>query len=264
MPRHTIAELHRLKKEKQRFCCLTAYDATQARVLSRAGTEVLLVGDSLAQVVQGRSSTLGVRLDEMVYHTRAVASGNCGSLLMADVPFACAYDMVAATESARRLLRAGAEAVKYEADAEMVPLLADLSRQGIPICAHLGLRPQQAVREGGYRVKGRTPAEAAEMLSMAKECAAAGVCFLLLECTEASLAKRITAAVKIPVIGIGAGADTDAQILVLYDLLGLHPNPPRFVRNFLAGANSVDQAVKNYCKSVREGDFPAAAESYMS
>ena len=262
MSKHTVTELKKRKKEGHKFACLTAYDATHARVLSQAGLEVLLIGDSLGQVIQGRSFTLGVGLDDMVYHTQAVARGNAGSLLMADVSFARAYDLPTTVESARRLLQAGAEVIKFEVDEPMVPLLHQLSRQGVPICAHLGLRPQQVMREGGYRVKGKTQEEAKQMLALAEECQTAGANFLLLECVVAELAKQISARVQIPVIGIGAGADVDAQILVLYDMLGLHPSPPRFVKNFLAGQDSIHAAAQAYHASVLAGEFPAPEHSY--
>ena len=262
MPIHTITELTKRKKEGGKFACLTAYDATHARVLSQAGLEVLLIGDSLGQVIQGRSFTLGVGLDDMVYHTQAVARGNEGSLLMADVSFARAYDLATAVESARRLLLAGAEVIKFEVDEQMVPFLHQLSRQGVPICAHLGLRPQQVMREGGYRVKGKNKEEADQMFSLAEDCQAAGANCLLLECVVAGLATRITQHLKIPVIGIGAGVDVDAQILVLYDILGMHPNPPRFVKNFLAGQDSIHAAAQAYHASVLAGEYPAAEHTY--
>lgn len=262
---NSLSMLKARKKKKEKFACLTTYDATMARVISAQGVECLLVGDSLAMVIQGNSSTLFATLDDMVYHTENVRRGNQGALLMVDVPVGCAYNVQVATDSALRLMRAGAEIVKLEADAAMLSAMKSLSRQGIPLCAHFGLRPQQVAKMGGYKVQGRDIEQGKEILRLAREAEQAGVDMLLLECVVVEVAKEVTQAVSIPTIGIGSGKDMDAQVLVTQDMLGLSANYPGFVKDFMAesAASSIAAAISLYHKQVLDGSFPTAEYSYQ-
>ena len=255
---NTLHALKARKKKQEKFACLTAYDATFARVISEQGVECLLVGDSLAMVIQGNPSTIFASLDDMIYHTANVRRGNRGSLLMADVPIGSAYDVAAAMDSAVRLMQVGADIVKIEADASLFPAMEVISRQGIPLCAHFGLRPQQIAKMGYYRVQGRAEKEGLEIVRLAREAEQAGVDMILLECVVAEVAQEVTAAVSIPIIGIGSGKDTDAQVLVTQDMLGLSKHYPSFVKNFMAATDSIAAAVALYHKEVLNGSFPTA------
>ena len=257
-----LTKLKKRKKEKKKFACLTAYDATMARVISQQGVECVLVGDSLGMVIQGHPNTVSVTLDDIVYHTEMVWRGNCGSLLMADIPIGCSYDLRVATESALRLMRSGAEIVKFEVDETMLEIMASLSQQGIPLCIHLGLRPQQIARLGSYRVQGRTQLQAEGLVELAKRSEEAGAKMLLLECVVAQVAEQITQAVTIPVIGIGSGPATDGQVLVSQDMLGLSAYSPSFAKDFMAETQSVAAAVSLYHKQVLEGNFPSSEHWY--
>ncbi len=254
----TLVTLRRLKKNRQRIGCLTAYDASFAALLDDAGIDLVLVGDSLGMVIQGHSSTLPVTLDHMVYHTQLVSRGLRRAFLVADLPFLSYADPQTALASAGRLLReGGAHMVKLEGNATQAAIVEALSGQGIPVCAHLGLRPQSQHKIGGFRVAGRSEAEAAHMIEDAKRLESAGADLLLLECVPMPLAARITDAAGVPVIGIGAGASVDGQILVLYDILGIGSGVrPRFAENFLSGARSIREAVMAYAEAVRTGRYP--------
>lgn len=265
----TVATLRKLKGEGEKFACLTAYDASFAAVLDAAGVELILVGDSLGMVVQGHSTTLPVSLDEMVYHTRAVSRGTRRALVMADLPFMSYSSVPQALDSAARLMKeGGAHAVKLEASGDAVEIVAQLARHGIPVCGHLGLAPQSVHKLGGYRVQGREQAAAEAMLADARAMEEAGADLLLLESVPAPLAERITRAVAVPVIGIGAGAACDGQILVLYDLLGITMGRrPRFSMDFLQALGgqadiSVHAAVAAYVQAVKDGSFPAPEHTF--
>lgn len=263
MTKVTINTLQKMKNEGQRFAALTAYDATQAHWVSSAGVEVLLVGDSLGMVIQGNDSTVPVSLDDMVYHTRAVARGNQNGLLMADVPFMMAATVERTLEAAHALMQAGAEIIKVEGGAWLAPAIEILARNGVPVCAHLGLTPQAVNKFGGYRVQGKTDTAGEQLLADAKALEDAGADVLLVECIPAPLAKRLTAQSRVPVIGIGAGADTDGQVLVLYDMLGMNPGRnARFVRNFMADADCPQAAIAAYADAVRNRSFPAEEHSF--
>lgn len=254
----TLHTLSALKQDGKKFAVLTAYDACFAQLVSAAGTEVILVGDSLGMVLQGHDSTLPVTVDEMAYHTRCVANGNQGAMLMSDLPFMSYSTPAQAMINAGILMQAGAHIIKIEGGAwlaESVSLLAD---RGVPVCAHLGLTPQAVNRLGGYRVQGRDEASAKQMIDDAILLEQAGASMLLLECVPSSLAGDIARTVSIPVIGIGAGPDTDAQVLVLHDILGITSGrKPRFVKDFMAEADDISGAIKNYGDQVRAGTFPA-------
>ncbi|RMG52444.1 MAG: 3-methyl-2-oxobutanoate hydroxymethyltransferase [Gammaproteobacteria bacterium] len=262
-PAVTVTRLHAMKEDGERIVMLTAYDASFARVLDAAGVDVVLVGDSLGMVVQGHDSTVPVTVDDMVYHARAVSRGLQRALLLVDMPFMSYAEPRAALANAARLMQeGGAQMVKLEGDALQVDTVRYLSERGIPVCAHLGLTPQYIHKLGGYRVQGRDEDAAAKMLADARALEAAGADLLLLECVPQGLAERITGAMGIPVIGIGAGAACDGQVLVLHDLLGVSPRLPRFARDFLAEGGSIEGAVKAYVDAVRAGAFPAEAESF--
>ncbi len=249
--------LNQMKQDGKKFACLTAYDACFAQLVSEAGVEVILVGDSLGMVLQGNDSTLPVSIDEMAYHTACVSRGNQGALIMADLPFMSYATPEQAMHSSAALMQAGAHLVKLEGGAWLAESIRLLGERGIPVCAHLGLTPQSVHKLGGYRIQGRSDDSAATLLEDAKILEQAGAAMLLLECVPSQLAKTLTAAVDIPVIGIGAGADTDAQVLVLHDLLNITSGrKPRFVKNFMAEADSIQEAIKAYADAVHSGAFP--------
>ena len=258
----TLRTLQQLKAEGKKFTSLTAYDATPAHWVSAAGVEVILVGDSLGMVVQGHTSTVPVTLADMVYHTRAVRRGITDSLLMADLPFMTAATLERTLEAATQLMQAGAEIVKIEGGAWLAPIIRVLSDNGIPVCAHLGLTPQSVNKFSGYRVQGKGDA-GQRLLDDAKALVDSGADMLLVECIPADLATILTANSGVPVIGIGAGADTDGQVLVLYDMLGMNPGKnARFVKNFMPEAGSPQAAIAAYDKAVRALTFPAAEHQF--
>ncbi len=257
--RVTVATLRKMKAEGEKIACLTAYDASFAAVLDEAGVDVMLVGDSLGMVVQGHETTVPVTVDDIVYHSRAVASRCRRALLMADMPFMSYTSTKQAMASAARLMQEGmAQIVKLEGDARQVEVVSKLAEHGVPVCAHIGLQPQLVHKLGGYRVQGRDPRQAEAMMKDAVALERAGADMLLLECVPALLADEITAELDIPVIGIGASGGCDGQILVLQDILGITPGrAPGFVRNFMEGQESIQAAVKAYVDAVRSGRFPA-------
>ena len=247
MAKVTTSTLSALKSTGEKFSCLTAYDSTFANLVSTAGVEVILVGDSLGNVCQGKSSTVPVTMDDMCYHARCVSQQSLDAMIMVDLPFATYCDEKQAVENAARLMRAGAEIVKLEGELWLAPIIKRLREQGIPACAHLGLTPQSVHVLGGYKVQGREEARAQQMLEAAIELEKAGAAILLLECVPSALAKQITEALTIPVIGIGAGVDVDGQILVVYDTLNITAGrKPKFVKNFMAEADSPQTAIANY------------------
>jgi len=255
----TVNTLRDLKGKREKISCLTAYDASFAALLDEAGIEVILVGDSLGMVIQGRDSTVPVTMDEMVYHSAATARGRRRALLMVDMPFmSYATPQQALVNAARLMQEGGAHMVKLEGGSLQVETVGQLTARGIPVCAHLGLQPQSVHRLGGYRVQGRDAAAARTMLQDAVALQDAGADVLLLESIPVSLAADITRAVEIPVIGIGAGPDCDGQVLVLYDMLGITPGRrPRFARDFMAGQPHIRAAVASYIEAVKSGAFPA-------
>lgn len=260
----SIRTLIDYKKKGEKFSVLTAYDATFSHIASSAGIEVLLVGDSLGMVCQGKDSTLPVTLPEMEYHTRCVAQGNQGSLIMADMPFMSYSTLEQGQKNAARLMQAGAHMVKIEGDDWLVPLVESLARQGVPVCAHLGLTPQSVNKLGGYRVQGRDEEKANAMIEHSIALAKAGADCILLECVPSSLGQAITEAVEVPVIGIGAGSDTDAQVLVVYDMLGLNTgHTPKFVKNFMSNSLTPQQAIETYGKEVKAGIFPGPEHEFL-
>ena len=259
-PAVTVETLRRMKAAGERITCLTAYDASFARVLDEAGVDVLLVGDSLGMLIGGHATTVPVTMDEMVYHGRAVARGCRRALLIVDMPFMSYATPEQALRNAARLMQeGGAQAVKLEGGRTQAETVRQLAARGIPVCAHLGLQPQSVHKLGGYRVQGRAPEAARAMLEDARTLEAAGADLMVLECVPSALGREITAALAIPVIGIGAGPGCDGQVLVLYDALGITPGRvPRFARNFLTDGRDVRGAVQAYVEAVRTGAFPSA------
>ena len=256
--------LHRLRAMHacgEKIAMLTCYDASFARLLDDAGVDVLLVGDSLGMVLQGHASTVPVSLDEMAYHAQCVARGNRHAWIIGDLPFG-SYQ--ASTEqalrSAARLMQSGAHMVKLEGGGWTTEIVRALVERGIPVCAHLGLTPQSVHALGGYRVQGRDEAAAQTLRTHARELAEAGAAMLVLELMPSALASEVTKALPIPVIGIGAGAGCSGQVLVLQDMLGITQGKlPRFVRNFMDGAPSVEAALKRYVDDVKARRFPDEA-----
>jgi len=259
----TVPQLRELKAAGKKFTCLTAYDATFSSLISGAGVEVMLVGDSLGMVLQGHDSTLPVTMQDMIYHVAAVSKGNQGALIMADMPFMSYATPEQAMHNATLLMQAGAHMVKLEGGAWLCETIRLLSERGIPVCAHLGLTPQSVNKLGGYKVQGRNEHQAEQMLEDAVALESAGADIILLECVPSPLAERITLAVDAPVIGIGAGKGTDAQVLVIYDLLGISTGRrPKFVKNFMTEADTIEQAVQHYVGAVKDGSFPSEEHSF--
>ncbi|RMG32606.1 MAG: 3-methyl-2-oxobutanoate hydroxymethyltransferase [Gammaproteobacteria bacterium] len=264
MNRKTVTTLHKMKADREKIAAITAYDASLAHVCEMAGVDLLLVGDSLAMVVQGHENTLPVTVDEMVYHTACVSRASRQALLVADMPFMAYATTDRALETAERLMKqGGAQMVKLEGGVPQLETVRYLSERGIPVCGHLGLTPQSVHRLGGYRVQGRDQAAARAMLEESAALQQAGAQLLVLECVPGTLANEISRNLEIPVIGIGAGPDTDGQVLVLYDVLGISVNRiPKFARDFMREAKSVEAAVRAYVEAVRRGDFPGPEHSF--
>lgn len=262
MAKVTISQLLTKKANGERFAVVTAYDATFARIAGAAGIEVILVGDSLGNVLQGHDSTLPVTIDQMSYHVGCVARAGSGCMIIGDLPFGTYSTPGQTLDNAAELMRAGAHMVKLEGGEWLLESVALLTERGIPVCGHLGLTPQSVNVFGGYKVQGRSEEQAQRILHDAQALAAAGATLLVLECVPRKLGAEISGALPIPVIGIGAGADTDAQVLVMHDLLGLASHAPKFVRNFMQGASSVQDAFANYRSAVISGEFPAAEHGY--
>ncbi|MBV8854347.1 MAG: 3-methyl-2-oxobutanoate hydroxymethyltransferase [Sinobacteraceae bacterium] len=258
-PPVTLSTLARMKSERRKIAALTCYDASFAVLLDGADVDIVLVGDSLGMVIQGHDTTVPVTMDDIVYHCRAVARGLHRPFLIADLPFMSYPSKAEAlTHSVRLMQEGGAEMVKLESGGTQVEIVEFLAGHDIAVCAHLGLKPQSVHKTGGFRVQGRAADAAELMVDNARRLEAAGADIILLECIPAPLGRAITEALQVPVIGIGAGPDTDGQILVLYDMLDITSGrKPRFVRNFMDGAGTNQQALINYVQAVRDGSYPA-------
>lgn len=261
----TVVTLKEMKRAGEKIACLTAYDYSFASLLDRAGVDLVMVGDSLGMVVQGHESTLPVSVADMVYHSACVARGVKRALLVTDMPF-MSYQQSreqALATAGRLMRRGGAHVVKLEGGEPMTETVRFLVERGVPVCAHLGLTPQSVHQLGGYRVQGRGEQAAERMRREAKMLEDAGASLIVLEAVPAELAATITRELAIPTIGIGAGVDCDGQVLVVYDMLGLYPRPtPRFARNFMPGAASIEDAVKSYVAAVKNGAFPGPEHSF--
>lgn len=263
----TIATLREMKRAGEPIACLTAYDFSFGSLLDRCGVDLIMVGDSLGMVMQGHDSTLPVTLADAIYHTRCVARGVQRALIVGDLPF-MTYQRnpeQALANAGRLMSRGGAQVVKLEGGAPMAETVRFLVERGVPVCGHLGLTPQSVHQLGGYRVQGREPAVAEQIRMDAKALAQAGASLLVLEAIPAELAGVITRELDIPTIGIGAGADTDGQVLVLQDMLGIYPRPsPKFSRNFMTGEDSIEAAIKGYVAAVKSRTFPGPEHSFRA
>jgi 3-methyl-2-oxobutanoate hydroxymethyltransferase len=262
MAKVTISTLDKMKESGEKFVCLTAYDATFARLVCEAGAETILVGDSLGMVLQGHDSTIPVSIEHMAYHTECVCRAAPQALVIADMPFMTYTTPEQAMANATRLMQAGAQMVKMEGGTWLSSTITMLVERGIPVCAHLGLTPQSVNTFGGFKVQGRTPKEAKSILADAVEIQDAGASLLVLECIPATLASDISRKLDIPVIGIGAGPGTDAQVLVLHDVLGLSGHPARFVENFMQGQDNIQGALRAFVAAVKSGDYPREEHTY--
>lgn len=257
-----LPQLLKRVAQGEKLVALTCYDAGFARILAENGVDILLVGDSLGMTVQGHATTLPVTLEHMTYHTEAVARGAAGAFILADLPFGSFQASPGqAFASAARLMAAGANMVKLEGGAVMVETVEFLTARGIPVCAHLGLLPQ-SVNQTGYRSQARERKAAEQLIKDAATLEAAGAAMLVLESIPAMLAAEVTNCLSMPTIGIGAGPDCDGQVLVLQDLLGMTPRPPRFAKDFMAGATGIADAVGRYAQAVRDGSFPGPEHQF--
>ena len=258
-PPVNVSTLRKMKHENSPIACLTAYDASYAVLVDAAGTDVVLVGDSLGMVIQGHDTTVPVTVTDMIYHTRNVARGLRHAFLVADMPFMSYRDPAQALENAVRLMQeGGAMMIKLEGGAGQLEIVEYLARHDIPVCAHLGLKPQSVHKIGGFKVQGREPEKAQQMIDSAEKLQDAGADIVLLECVPNELGQVVTEALQVPVIGIGAGPGVDGQILVLYDILDItQGKTPRFVRNFMTGLDAPLDAIKAYVAAVKDHSYPA-------
>jgi 3-methyl-2-oxobutanoate hydroxymethyltransferase len=253
-----------MRDKGEKIAMLTCYDASFATLMESNGVDVLLVGDSLGMVVQGRESTLPVTIEQMAYHTACVASGAQQAFVIADMPFGTSQFSARETFAhAVQLMQAGAEMVKLEGGAEMAETVGFLTSRGIPVCAHIGLTPQSVNQLGGYKVQGKTDAAAKKLLQDGKALQEAGAGMIVLEAIPATLGAQVTKQLRIPTIGIGAGADCSGQVLVVYDMLGIYSGKKaRFVKDFMQGASSIADAVARYVAEVKSGKFPATEHCF--
>jgi 3-methyl-2-oxobutanoate hydroxymethyltransferase len=258
----TIKTLNEKKKSGEKFPVITAYDASFSRLANNAGIDVILVGDSLGNVIQGHDSTIPTTINDMVYHTQAVRRGSENTFIITDLPFMTFSHEHQALDNSAMLMRAGANMVKLEGGSWLNTTVRMLCERGIPVCGHLGLTPQSVHKISGNKVQGRTKQSANQIFEDALNLEKAGIDLLVLECVPAKLAQKITQKIQIPVIGIGAGVDTDGQVLVIYDILGLSPRMPSFSKNFLNGTGDIESALKLYSEQVRSKEFPAKEHTF--
>lgn len=262
--RTTLSILQKMAAHGEKIAALTCYDASFAALLEKSGVDILLVGDSLGAVIQGHETTLPVSMRDMQYHTRCVAQGSSTSYIVADMPFGSyQQNPELALRNASRLLACGAQMVKLEGGRAMIETVRFLTERGIPVFGHIGLTPQSVHQLGGYRIQGKTAEAAASLIEDAVQLQQAGAGMLLLEAIPASLGAEISTRVSIPTIGIGAGTACSGQVLVLYDMLGIyHGHIPKFVRNFMDGAPSLEAAICAYVRAVKNQEFPASEHSF--
>jgi len=263
----TVLDVQRFKEEGRRFAVLTAYDYLSAKILDEAGIPILLVGDSLGMVMLGYTTTLPVTVDEMIHHAKAVARGAHQALLVGDMPFMSyhAYTEQAITNAGRFIQEGGMHAVKLEGGGRVVEITQKLTTMGVPVMGHLGLTPQFVHQMGGFKVQGKSDKQAARILSDAKELEQAGAFSVVLEGVPSDLATRVTTALRIPTIGIGAGSGTDGQVLVFHDMLGLTTGrAPKFVKRYSHLADEITRAAQQYVQEVGDGTFPGPEHSYSS
>ena len=261
----TISKLQEMRQAGEKIAVLTAYDASFAALMDQAGVDVILIGDSLGNIVQGETSTLPVTIEHMVYHTSCVVKGQESAFLVADMPFGSYSTPVQAMQSAAQLMRAGAHMVKLEGGAWLAQTVKFLVERSVPVCAHLGLLPQSVHTLGGFKVQGKSTESAQTLLNDAKALQEAGVQLLVLEAIPSELGKKVTESIQIPTIGIGAGPDCSGQVLVMHDMLGAFPGrSPKFVKNFLSGQSSIEEAFKCYVQEVKTGKFPGPEHCFKS
>ena len=257
------SELSLFKEQGQKITCLTAYDASMAKILDQSGVDAILIGDSLGMVVQGGENTRSVSINDMIYHTSIVSDSSSNALVIADMPFASYDSSDDALKNAKSLIDAGARMVKIEGGSEHSDVIKTLISNNINICGHLGLQPQLVIKSDDYKVQGRDENSAQTILNNALLLESLGVSVLVLECIPSDLAKTISEKLTIPTIGIGAGVHCDGQVLVSYDMLGITTGKqPRFVRNFLSNQITISDAVESFVLEVKEGRFPSESESY--
>ena len=257
------SELSLFKEQGQKITCLTAYDASMAKILDQSGVDAILIGDSLGMVIQGGENTRSVSINDMIYHTSIVSDSSSNALVIADMPFASYDSSDDALKNAKSLIDAGARMVKIEGGSEHSDVIKTLISNNINICGHLGLQPQLVIKSDDYRVQGRDDISAQTILNNALLLESLGVSVLVLECIPSDLAKTISKKLTIPTIGIGAGVHCDGQVLVSYDMLGITTGKqPRFVRNFLSNQITISDAVESFVVEVKKGTFPSESESY--
>lgn len=263
-PPVNVSTLRKMKADGEKIACLTAYDASFALLVDAGGTDLVLVGDSLGMVIQGHDTTVPVTVGDIIYHTKTVARGLRRAFLVADMPFMSYTDPAQALENAVMLMQeGGAMMVKLEGGDGQIDIVEHLSRHDIPVCAHLGLKPQSVHKIGGFKVQGRDPELARQMVESARRLQDAGADIVLVECVPNELGVAVTQALSVPVIGIGAGPDVDGQILVLYDMLDITKGKtPKFVQNFMKGHDAPFEAVKAYVEAVKTGKYPAAEHCF--
>ena len=261
----TISKLQEMRQAGEKIAVLTAYDASFTALMDQAGIDVILIGDSLGNVVQGESSTIPVTLEHMVYHTSCVAKGQESAFLIADMPFGSYSTPEQAMLNAAELMRAGAHMVKLEGGAWLAQTVKFLVERSVPVSAHLGLLPQSVHTIGGFKVQGKSTESAQMLINDAKILQEAGAQLLVLEAIPSELGKKVTDAIQIPTIGIGAGPDCSGQVLVMHDMLGAFPGrSPKFVKNFLSGQSSIEAAFKSYIQEVKTGKFPGPEHCFKS
>jgi 3-methyl-2-oxobutanoate hydroxymethyltransferase len=261
----TISKLQEMRQVGEKIAVLTAYDASFAALMDQAGVDVILIGDSLGNIVQGETSTLPVTIEHMVYHTSCVAKGQTSAFLIADMPFGSYSTPEQAMQNAAQLMRAGAHMVKLEGGAWLAETVKFLVERSVPVCAHLGLLPQSVHTLGGFKVQGKSTESAQTLISDAKALQEAGAQLLVLEAIPSELGKKVTESIQIPTIGIGAGPDCSGQVLVMHDMLGAFPGrSPKFVKNFLSGQSSIEEAFKCYVQEVKTGKFPGPEHCFKS
>jgi len=265
-PPVNVATLREMKRAREPIACLTAYDASFAQLVDVAGTDVVLVGDTLGMVIQGHDTTVPVTVEHMIYHSQCVSRALRRAFLIVDMPFMSYTTLPQALDNAVRLMQeGGAMMVKLESGLGQVEIVEHLARQDIPVCAHLGLKPQSVHKIGGFKVQGREEEAARKIIDDARALEAAGADVVLLECVPNAVGQAVQAGLGVPVIGIGAGPDVDGQILVLYDILGItQGRMPRFVQNFMAGRDSVLEALRAYVNAVKDRSYPAEKHTFAA
>ncbi|MGF6781460.1 3-methyl-2-oxobutanoate hydroxymethyltransferase [Paraburkholderia sp. GAS334] len=259
----TVSSLLNMKNAGERIAMLTCYDASFASLMDRCGVDMVLVGDSLGNVLQGHSTTLPVTLADIAYHTASVSRGNRSAFVAADMPFGTYATPESAFDNAVKLMQAGAQMVKLEGGAWLADTVRFLTERGVPVFAHLGLTPQSVHRLGGFKVQGKKAEDVEQLKADAIALQAAGASLLLLEAIPTSVGREVTKLLDIPTIGIGAGPDCSGQVLVMHDMLGVFPGKTaRFVRNFMDGESSIEGAIRAYIKAVKENLFPASEHCF--